>query len=300
MILETWMRKRKLNKLLLIYLLFLCVPLFAKGSEGLIDSHVIDMLKVLGLFMDPPNSISYNNFNTLEPLFYKYNHFYIDTLNVPESDGIDGVTDDFYNKIKNNFSFAYEQKLTHRELYHWGFDFDTDLTIEGIPTDDQIPQALNDTFRLWNGDEAVSDWYRFLKFLRDEQAKRNDSFIQSLRSALGVRSYYEARDIAAVLYYTHILGDHIEHSGPDSAKGILELDKIQRNLDLHIKSLSKKCDWLYSDVKKINASNEMDKAQKILDCLIDTIPEILKYKYAKEFASKNLKFCFNKNRRAAA
>ncbi len=288
------MQKRKLrNKWIPLLLLFLYASVFAKGSVGLDDSHVIDMLKVLGLFTDKSDPISYNNFNTLNPLFFTYNHFYIDTLNVK---GIEGVSDSFYNEIQKNFSFKYDAEKTHRELYHWGFDFDTDLTIEGIPTDNQIPEALNKTFIKWNSDEAVSDWYRFLKFLRDEQAKRNDSFIRSLNSALGLRSYFDARDIAAVLYYTHILGDHFEHSGTDSANGILELNKIEKNLALHIKSLSKKCDWYYSDyeqsVKSIISRNDRERAQEVLNCLYATIPKILEYKYSAEFAAKNLIFCY--------
>lgn len=297
---EFWKQKRKsISKIsfLFVFLFLITTPFFSKsGNKGLVkDSHSLDMILVLGLYSESDLSCSNYNKNQLQPLFDKFNN-YIDTLNIEIPDS--GATENFYEKIRQNFAFKFKQEHTHRAMYHWGFDFDVDLTAEGIPTDNQIPNELRNTFIYWNGDEAVSDWYRFLKFLRVEQEKRNDSLIQAVQSSLGLRSYSDARDIAAIIYYTHILGDHIEHSGEHSADAILELDKIKYNLENHISSLcsSGKCRWFYNDYKsaigKISSSDNRKYAENVINQLSIYIPKILQYRFSNEFASKNLKFIY--------
>ena len=112
---------------------------YAKDGEG----HSWDMLGVLGLYSSSDLSKSYANLSAVQSLFTKVND-YCDKLNVTNSEG---ASDNYYNQLKKEFNFfTYEQKYTHRQIYHWGFDFDKDLTSEGIPSDNQIPEALKNHF----------------------------------------------------------------------------------------------------------------------------------------------------------
>ena len=294
MSMEFLMQRKKLkNKVFIIFIisLLLRVPCYSKSGSG----HSIDMLSVLGLFSESDKSTSYYNQTQLQDLFNMIND-YIDTLNIQ---GHEGITDNFYDEVKKNFAFAYEQKYTHRELYHWGFDLDVDLTSEGIPSDNQIPEALRKTFILWNGDygeDVVSEWHRFLKFLQKEQSKRYSYFISSVKTVFGLASSNDARDIAAILYYTHLLGDHVEHVGVNSGDAVLEMDKIVKNIDMHIKFLSQKSLWFYNDYKKaiqkLRKVNDREYAKNVLDTLSFYLPKILKFRFANNFAAKNLKFIF--------
>lgn len=298
------MQKRRLRNSLAIFItLLLFSTVYAKDGEG----HSWDMLGVLGLYSSTDLSKSYANLSSVQSLFTKVND-YCDKLNVTNSEG---ASDNYYNQLKEEFNFfTYEQKYTHRQIYHWGFDFDKDLTSEGIPSDNQIPEALKKTFEkkfvamYGDADWLVSEWYRFLKFIIPEQAKRNASLISYINSYFKLHSTSDSRDIAAILYYTHLLGDHIVHEGEHSGEAVLELKKIEKNLDTHVKNLSRKCDWIYTNysqsINRIASSNDRDRAKSILKCLQTAVPSILQYKYANEFTAKNLIFCFDEDFENAA
>lgn len=289
------MRKKSLSKIIIITLIFVS-EIYAKGGDG----HSLDMLEVLGLYSNNDISSSYLNLSILQELFTKIND-YCDKLNVINSEG---ASDNFYNQLRSEFNFfTYEKKYTHREIYHWGFNFGKDLTSEGIPSDNQIPDALKKTFvrkftdMYGDSDWLVSEWYRFLKFIIPEQEKRNASLTNYINTFFRLNSTNDARDIAAILYYIHLLGDHIEYEGEHSGEAILELNKIEKNLDLHVKFLAKKCDWEYKSYKQainqIVSKDDREQAQAILNCLKKYIPSVLEYKYSVEFATKNLIFIRN-------
>ena len=122
------MQKRKLRNSLVIFIsLLMFSTVYAKDGEG----HSWDMLGVLGLYSSSDLSKSYANLSAVQSLFTKVND-YCDKLNVTNSEG---ASDNYYNQLKKEFNFfTYEQKYTHRQIYHWGFDFDKDLTSEGIPS----------------------------------------------------------------------------------------------------------------------------------------------------------------------
>lgn len=289
------MRKKRLSKIIIITLIFVS-EIYAKGGYG----HSLDMLEVLGLYSNNDIPSSESNLSILKELFTKIND-YCDKLNVINSEG---ASDNFYDQLRSEFNFfTYEKKYTHREIYHWGFNFGKDLTSEGIPSDNQIPEALKQTFErkftdMYGDSEwLISEWHRFLKFIIPEQEKRNTSLTNYINIFFRLNSTNDARDIAAILYYIHLLGDHIEYEGEHSGEAVLELHKIEKNLDLHVKSLAKKCDWEYKSykqaIKLIYAKTDRERAQKVLNCLKRYIPPILEYKYADKFAAINLIFIPN-------
>lgn len=298
--------KSKISNYLFIFII-LILPLssaFGKNDEG----HSQDMLAVLGLYSKNNFFLTEDNQNKIQPLFTKINN-YIDKLNNINSEGI---TDNFYDKLKEEFPFfTYEKKYTHRQIYHWGFDLDTDLTQDDIPSDDQIPETLKQTFSekfqdmYGDADWIESEWYRFLKFLRSEQEKRNDSLIHYTKKSLGLKFNKDARDITAILYYTHLLGDHIEHSGASSGEAVLEVRKIVNNVNKHLKSLTRSQQKdLYNkyteSIKRIHHYSDSQYAQDILNILKKYVPQILIYQFDKEFIKKGLRFCPAKELQKAA
>ena len=288
-------------------LLLLLLPISSVlGKTG--EDHSLDMLAVLGLYSQNDFFLTDDNQNKIQPLFSKINN-YIDELNVVNSEG---VTDNFYDKLKDEFPFfTYEKKYTHRQIYHWGFDLDNDLTQEDIPSDNQIPETLKKTFsekfQYMYGDTnwIESEWYRFLKFLRAEQEKRNDALIRYTKKSLGLTFNKDARDITAILYYTHLLGDHIKHSGAYSGEAILEVKKIVKNVNMHIKSLTRSqqkefYDRYLNNVRKIHHFTDDQYAQDILNMLKLYVPQILRSQFEKDFSKKGLRFCTEKELHNAA
>lgn len=268
----------------------LMIAFSAHAKNG--EEHSLDMLSVLGLYSKNDMSTSNVNYQSLKSMFSSVND-YIDNYN----------RDDFYDTLKQEFPYFNWGEYGHRLINHWGFDLDDDLISEGIPSENQYPESLSVTFeekfRSYYGDDAnflVSDWYRFLRYIRDEQANRNQKMTSAVRSRLGTNTT-SSRDIAALLYLTHLLGDHIEHEGAKTGESVLELEKIIKNIDNHVKWLSKKCRWFYDDyrqsVKSIrNKSDDSEYAQSVLDCMTVYVPKILKFQYSEQFTRKNLIFCF--------
>lgn len=298
--------KKRLNSYLFTLLLLLLPISSVLGKTG--EDHSLDMLAVLGLYSQNDFFLTDDNQNKIQPLFSKINN-YIDELNVVNSEG---VTDNFYDKLKDEFPFfTYEKKYTHRQIYHWGFDLDNDLTQEDIPSDNQIPETLKKTFsekfQYMYGDTnwIESEWYRFLKFLRAEQEKRNDALIRYTKKSLGLTFNKDARDITAILYYTHLLGDHIKHSGAYSGEAILEVKKIVKNVNMHIKSLTRSqqkefYDRYLNNVRKIHHFTDDQYAQDILNMLKLYVPQILRSQFEKDFSKKGLRFCTEKELHNAA
>lgn len=297
---EFWMLRKNSNKFVFIsiFLISLNCSLFAKGNVGMGDSHPADMLKILGLFTESSDSNSYNNFQKLEPLTSKVN-YYIDHY-YSEPNGYYHNTETGWKSEKNFKYFAWDwTKYSHRFLNHWGFDMDIDLDAEGAPSSYQYQSLLFELFKerylnyVGNDDEmAVIEWNRFLKFLKDVQADINDDLIQVVQHYLGIKSYQDARDVAAILYYTHLLGDLAVHEGGDTGKAVLEMNKIKRNLEIHVRNLAKKdlksFEAYKRDVNSIKAIAEKDYATAYISVLVKDVSKIIQSNFSVQFESKGL------------
>ena len=296
---EYEMHKKRLNKffVLLLTLPFLSPCTFAKsGSE-----HTIDMLKVLGLYTDRWDSNSSTNLDKLEPLTSKVNYHIDHSYKDPNG---------WYQKengFKSNFDKFGWGDYGHRILNHWGFDMDEDVDSEGSPTKWQYPSALLELFRKWSGNDneaTVSDWHRFLKFLKGVQAEINQDLIRKVGQYLGINSLQDARDVAALLYYVHLLGDHAKHEGEHTGEAVLEMKKISRNIEIHVRNLAKK-DWktfnkYKTDIKSISSLPEKEYAEKFIEILIKDVSVIIQHNFEATFASKGLYSPENMDLRNAA
>ena len=170
---------------------------------------------------------------------------------------------------------------------------------EGSPTEYQYQSLLQNLFQERyikyvgnNNEAAVSEWHRFLKFLKGVQAKINQDLIGTVRQYLGIKSLQDARDVAALLHYVHLLGDHAEHEGEHTGEAILEMNKISRNIEIHVRNLAKK-DWetfnkYKTDIKSISSLPEKEYAEKFIEILINDVSPIIQHNFEAVFASKGL------------
>lgn len=275
------------------------------------NSHPADMVKILGLFTEPSDPNSYNNFKLLEPLTQRINYYIDHSFEEPDGYFYYGW-DKEKKKIKENMKFVKDgwkkdfgyfswdwTIYSHRFLNHWGFDMDIDLDSEGGPTKYQYQDLLLELFKeryfgyAGNDPEmAEIEWYRFIKFLKTVQADINRDLIKYVQQYLGIQSPQDARDVAAILYYTHLIGDLAVHEGNDTGKSVLEMYKIRRNIDIHIQNLSKKNHSAYLLYKKhmsqIKSINEKDYATDFINILIKDVSVIIQSNFSTQFQSKGL------------
>ena len=277
------MQKKKLkSKICVLFFLFIIAsPIIAKGG----DEHSWDMFCVLGLSNECYDSVS-NLFKEINKCIDQYND------------------NGFYTKLQSRFKYFSWGSYGHRIICHWGFDIDKDLSDRTYQ--DSLAKIFNAKIylgysKIHPGEELTEEiwhkeWNEFLCFIREYQSKQNEFLTNITKQTLGVNSTV-SRSIAAILYYTHLLGDHIEHAGSITGDAVLDLDKIEKNLEQHIKMLSRHCNWFYSDYKqsvnRILPLNDSERAQAILNTLKLYIPSILEYEYSEEFATKNLIFSNN-------
>ena len=135
---------------------------------------------------------------------------------------------------------------------------------------------------------------KFKNFIKEKHIEQKNKIIESVESSFGLK-YYDSEDIAAILYYTHLLGDHAGHSGKFTGYAVLEIDKILENLNEYIKDLARGTNYYIeyeNNLKSVRQADERKDAESIIECLSNYIPKILKDKFESEFTNKNLQFVF--------
>ena len=301
---EFLMQKRKLinNKAIIIALLcvFISAPLYSKSGYW----HSIDMQSVLGLYSVNNQSVSNQNYEKLKSMFDSINNL-IDQ----------NITNEFYNELKENFLYFNYGEYGHRIIYHWAFDIDKDIS--DIQFQNALAQLFNakisapyqtypkyiSAYENAYGKELTDEiwqreWIRFKTFIRENQENQNNELIRIVQMYLGLHNS-DSRDIAAILYYVHLLGDHAEHSGDLTGFSVLEIKTILNNIDMHLKNLSKNNKGFYSlyknAIKNLVETDEKSYAENIINIMIEYIPQIIKIRFANEFAKKDLLFIFEEN-----
>ena len=307
MIMEFWKQKRRFLSKLIVFLIISMIyifPVYSKNKHGKkfgYDCHNLDMLKVLGLYSENNYSASKTNYDSLITMF--------DSIN----DLIDqNISREFYKDLKDEFQYFNCGDYGHRIIYHWAFDIDKNIS---------DTQFQNSIAKLFNAKLAApytsypkyvsmyeyiykkpltdeiwqKEWVEFKRFIQKNQEKCNNKLTSIVRNTLGTNTT-DSRDIAALLYYIHLLGDHAEHTGELTGESVLEIDTILNNINIHVKNLSKKNTGSYMLYK--NAINNLPKvdekeyAKNILETMESYIPQIIKYRFSNQFTIKNLQFVF--------
>ena len=299
MIMEFWKQRKKLvSRLTIFFTMSISIsPLYSKSGYW----HSMDMLSVLGLNSVNNQAAAYQNYEKLKTMFDSINNL-IDQ----------NISNEFYTELKETFKYFNYGEYGHRIMYHWAFDIDKDIS------DFQFQKALAQLFNakisapVATSPKYISlyeklygkpltdeiwhkEWNRFKIFIQRNQEKCNNELINIVRNNLGTNSG-DSRDIAAILYYVHLLGDHVEHSGELTGFSVLEIKTIVNNIDLHVKNLSKNNKGNYTLYK--NAINNLSKgdersyAESIIHTMSNYIPQIIKFRFSNEFARKNLQFIF--------
>ena len=292
---------KKIQFFLLVLVICFCIPCsFAKDG----DEHEKDQLRVLGLWNETDwfaKQKSKKNREIMRPLLVLYNDM-IDDPNDNKNQDIhqsafykkyykSGEDREFYQQIKEQFTGFTWGKYTHRLFYHWGFEY-------GDPAN-QDKLRVQFFKKLPNASEQ--EWEKFLTLIQEEQGKRNKKTIAATDdffSLGGDRTF--SRGIAGICYYTHLLGDLVEHStnSNESAEAVLPSKFIAKNLDRYVKDLA-----MHGNQKEfqqykayhekvlltVYESNEQY-AQAMIDMLAEFVPKLLQRNLGETFKAKELVF----------
>lgn len=274
------------HRFIFAVVLFLCLLAPASAKDG--KAHTDDMLKVLGLYSLTNSELTAQNRRIMAEL----TTFFNDSL---DSRGGDNKV--FYDKLKKQFplfNYGGGNDYGHRLLYHWGFEYG----------DPENQAALKLKFKEKYPNEVPENAARrtdFIRLVKEEQGKRNmilrnktDSFF----ALSGARQY--SRGIAGLLYYTHLLGDHIEHTEnhTKTVEAVLPVSHIVKNLDSYVRDLSAHGNQgEYQNWKQtikvlepaVFATNE-NYAQAVLDALFICVPPLLERNLGSTFLQKGLTF----------
>lgn len=294
------MTKNILSKLFCFFILLFstCIQAFPKGGEA----HRRDMIFVLGFYNSSEKGQVSINKDFFMPLVELINVMIDDGPNMNYSKQeykIKPTGKIFYicgtnakwteEHIYNNFE-GFVLSNGHRMMFHWGME-----------DDPRNVQALIDCFDKWYyKKEQMSPLYydydnwkeNFFSVIELEQLKRKNILIEAVETLFSLPHTGSSDDfsssIAGILYYVHLIGDHIKHSTKtiSTVEAVLNMNAIEAGLDKYMKTLSKKGTLIeYNQYKtsiKIYAHSIKDdrkRAAQTLKILGEYTPKILKRAY---------------------
>lgn len=313
------MNTHRLHFLVIIVLIALCMgPAYSKSGS----SHAKDMAAVLGLYSyEKHEKESKENLQGLMPLLDLINQMIDDTYTEeyyenregkysnwgelypdfhPNSYYTLGTNNSIYHTLQDDFGFSWGE-YGHRLMFHWGFERQTDLN--SLSLEEALKQSLKT--------EMSKKAFRTLKRqLIDTIYNIQDDRMGKMREAVSVFFNLEnlkdvSRGIAAILYYVHLLGDHVEHANDKTAEAVLPPNLILKAIDsTYLKLLEPKNDdsqgkrarkdlqALRSEMKTLKKSNLDDTkyAERLLDLLIQYLPSTMKYWIEKSCKTRYYKY----------
>ena len=183
----------------------------------------------------------------------------------------------------------------HRMMFHWGME-----------DDPRVVNALTECFDDWyDWKEQVSpniyydreEWRdNFFSVIEQEQIKRKNILIEAVEDLFSLPHKGSddifSSSIAGILYYVHLIGDHIEHSKntTSTVDAVLSMDDIENGLDKYMEKLSKKGKLIeykqYKTKIRIDAHYKKDdriRAGQTLKILGEYLPKILERAYPDTF-----------------
>lgn len=237
---------------------------FAKNNDG----HIHDQMLVLGLWNDSKVSVSKINQSNVWSLLKRFN------------DGIDEYNGDnqFYNKLKAKYPGFNWGEYGHRIIFHWGYDWGDPLNHKAI--DVLCMQKLGDEY-------ACNSLKNDIKLEQEYRESKMTNAVAEFFKTAGLRDFNHA--IGAFIYYTHLLGDHIEHAESNDLtnEAVFSTNNIKDRLEVEIrrltpnKTIAAKCageiaklQKAWDDMRNRGLTGE-EEAQAVIDVLKKYLPPIL-------------------------
>lgn len=306
---------------IIIVLFFLALsmgPAFSKSGS----SHAKDMAAVLGLYSyDNHQKESKENLNGLMPLLDLINQMIDDTHTEeflanheekysswgelypdfhPNSYYTIGENKKLYHLLQDDFGFGWGE-YGHRLMFHWGFEEKTNINSGSLET--ALEQSLKTEL-------SKREFNKLKNQLIDTIYEIQKDRMNTMREAVAVFFNLEklkdvSRGIAAILYYVHLLGDHVEHANDKTAEAVLSPNLILKAIDgTYLKLLDPKnndsqgkkarndLQSLKTEMKALKSSNLDDTkyAEKMLDLLIRYLPSTMRYWIEQSCKTRNYKY----------
>lgn len=264
------------------------------------ECHIHDQMLVLGLFngnSEKNINQTNKNYEIIKDVLNQINYWIDDQYT-------EGENKQFYYKLQQKYSkynFSWH-KYGHRLLFHWGYDwgdpvghsalkkafFNLEKVDESKLTPDQI-QMLED----------------FLFDIQKEQAKRESLMTDTIGNFFntnGARDFNHS--IGALIYYTHLIGDHIETANSYTDEAVLSTEQIMIKIEKEIERLignetlqakvSVELDVFNREWKKLKNSGKNGSilAQGVIDVLSKNLSPIINKLWGNTFRNTGLQFVY--------
>lgn len=287
---------------LLIYFASLSTALSAKSGleNGSIwgECHTKDQMRILGLYNGSSSkniSITNSNYEHLKTLLEDFNYWIDDQ-------SAEGENMQFYKKLQDKYPNFSWHRYTHRLMFHWGYDW-------GDPYGHQALKKaffnLNnlDEFKMTTKQHEI--YNAFLYDIYREQEIREYMMTTSVEEFFGT---YNAREfnhaIGALIYYTHLLGDHIEHANSHTEEAVLSVNQIMLKMEEEINNIMPNGTLRLrsaGNIRKFNREwkqlknsgmNDCQLAKNTVEVLSVTLPPILERTWGTTFKNTGLQFIY--------
>jgi|GEM_PF-1603805 len=202
----------------------------------------------------------------------------------PSSYYILGTNSREYHTLKERYNFSWGY-YGHRLMFHWGFDY-------GKPIN---KSALTTALLRKNIDFNKAETRGLIDSIKDLQKDRMEQMRKAVDDFFDLQGARKiSRGIAGILYYVHLIGDHIECANDMTSEAVLPIETIQKNLmplirDIQISQFAKDSTakrphedmkQLDKEMKALNNKSDLvgkEYAQRLLDLLINYLPSTMKY-----------------------
>lgn len=293
-IMESKMKKFALLSVLLAFAL----PSFSKsglaGKSVWGDCHSRDQMLVLGLYSEKKRDETEQNFNKIGYLLSKFNYLIDDYKG-------GGENSEFYNKLKSKYNkydfvnFSYHN-YTHRIMFHWGYDYRDPMGHNALEGAFFNSEKIN-LRKLTSEQKKV--YKSFLKDIIQEQGRREKIMTGEVEKFFNVNNKFH-HSIGSLIYYTHLLGDHMEHANSYTEEAVLSIPQIFSRIksavdDIPNESKSKKeREYFKKEWRELENSNKTGNAlaTRAMKVLQTTLPPILEKSFEDTFKKAGLTFVY--------
>jgi hypothetical protein len=259
------------------------------------DCHSKDQMLVLGLFSEKKQDTTNQNYKKIGILLSDFNYWIDDAHS-------EGENSNFYNKLKAKYPGFTWHQYTHRLMFHWGYDWHDPIGNNALKI---AFFKLNDGYSQERTTEQIKMFDSFINDIEEEQRQREYKMSAAVAYFFGTGGATTFNhSIGALIYYTHLLGDHVVHSNSYSEEAVLSTTEIMRKIKIEVgnltpnETLRKRCakeiDSFNTDWKKLNNSALTNEAlaEQALNVMEQKIPPILKKTWKSTFTNAGLVFVY--------
>lgn len=266
------------------------------------ECHIHDQMLLLGLYngnSEKNINQTNKNYEIIKDVLIQFNYWIDDQYKEGENKRFYYELQQKYKINKSKFSW---HKYTHRLLFHWGYDWGDPVGHYALKKAFFNLEEIDEN-KLSPEEKQMFD--NFLYDIQKEQAKREaqmTDLIGNFFNSKGSRDFNHS--IGALIYYTHLIGDHIQTANSYTDEAVLsteqimikikkEIDRLVGNETLRAK-VSNELEMFNQEWKKLKNSGKNGSilAQGVIDVLAQYLSPILDKLWGNTFRNTGLQFVY--------